>query len=221
VALASRSLLAAEQDEWGRAAALAARAIETTERLGDRHDLTGAYASCAAARIAVRRGDVRAAQRLLADFKAASPALTVAAPWLSVRILLVAATNHLALSDTAGARTVLTQAEEIVAQGPDLGRLADDAEVIRRRIRSMPPGPGGASTLTPSELRVLRFLPTYLSVPEIAERLVVSSATVRTQVQAIYGKLGATSRRQAIQAAVDYGLLEPHAAMLPDDFTIP
>jgi LuxR family maltose regulon positive regulatory protein len=221
VALATRALLASDQDEWGRAAALAARGVAITERLGDRHDITGAYASAAAARIAIRRGDVRTARRLLADFKAASPSTTVAAPWLSVRILLVAAANHLALSDTAGARTVLTQAEDIVAQCPDLGRLAEDLEVTRRRIRSMPPGPGGASTLTPSELRVLRFLPTYLSVPEIAERLIVSSATVRTQVQAIYGKLGATSRRQAIEAAVEYGLLEPHAALLPDDFTIP
>jgi LuxR family maltose regulon positive regulatory protein len=221
VALAARSLSAADQDEWGRASALAGRAVAITERLGDRHDITGAYASAAAARVAIRRGDIQAARRLLADFKAASPATTVAAPWLSVRILLVAAANHLALSDTAGARTVLTQAEDIVAQCPGLGRLADDLEVMRRRIRSMPPGPGGASTLTPSELRVLRFLPTYLSVPEIAERLVVSSATVRTQVQSIYGKLGATSRRQAIEAAVEYGLLEPHAALLPDDFTIP
>ena len=69
----------------------------------------------------MRRGDVRTAQRLLADFKAASPTATVAAPWLSVRILLVAAANHLALSDTACYQMDLHQADRLRSELREIG----------------------------------------------------------------------------------------------------
>jgi LuxR family maltose regulon positive regulatory protein len=56
-------------------------------------------------------------------------------------------------------------------------------------------------------------------VPEIAARLVVSSNTIRTQVQSIYGKLGATSRAEAVGRAVEFGLLEPLPILAPEGFT--
>ncbi len=53
--------------------------------------------------------------------------------------------------------------------------------------------------LSPSELRVLRYLPTNLTRPEIARELHVSVNTVNTHIRNIYSKLGARDRSSAVQ----------------------
>ena len=55
--------------------------------------------------------------------------------------------------------------------------------------------------LSPSELKVLRYLPTNLSRPEIASELSVSVNTVNTHVRNIYAKLQARDRSSAVQRA--------------------
>jgi LuxR family transcriptional regulator, maltose regulon positive regulatory protein len=55
--------------------------------------------------------------------------------------------------------------------------------------------------LSPSELRVLRYLPTNLSRPEIASELSVSVNTVNTHIRSIYAKLQASDRSSAVQRA--------------------
>ena len=55
--------------------------------------------------------------------------------------------------------------------------------------------------LSPVELKVLRYLPTNLSRPEIASELSLSVNTVSTHVRNIYAKLGASARRAASAAA--------------------
>jgi LuxR family maltose regulon positive regulatory protein len=61
--------------------------------------------------------------------------------------------------------------------------------------------------LSPSELRVLRYLPTNLSRPEIASELSVSVNTVNTHVRNIYAKLQARGRSSAVQRARELRLL--------------
>jgi len=61
--------------------------------------------------------------------------------------------------------------------------------------------------LSPSELRVLRYLPTNLSRPEIASELSVSVNTVNTHVRNIYAKLQARDRSSAVQRARELRLL--------------
>ncbi len=61
--------------------------------------------------------------------------------------------------------------------------------------------------LTPTELRVLRYLPTNLSRPEIASELSVSVNTVNTHVRNIYAKLQARDRSSAVQRARELRLL--------------
>jgi LuxR family maltose regulon positive regulatory protein len=61
--------------------------------------------------------------------------------------------------------------------------------------------------LSPTELRVLRYLPTNLSRPEIASELSVSVHTVNTHVRNIYAKLQASDRSSAVQRARDLRLL--------------
>jgi len=63
--------------------------------------------------------------------------------------------------------------------------------------------------LSGSELRVLRYLPTNLSGPEIASELYVSHNTVRTHVTHLYAKLGAHTRAEAVDRARALGLLAP------------
>jgi LuxR family maltose regulon positive regulatory protein len=61
--------------------------------------------------------------------------------------------------------------------------------------------------LSPSELRVLRYLPTNLSRPEIAGQLSVSVNTINTHIRNIYAKLQAQDRSSAVQRAREMRLL--------------
>jgi LuxR family maltose regulon positive regulatory protein len=61
--------------------------------------------------------------------------------------------------------------------------------------------------LSPQEYRVLRLLAAGFSNPEIAEAMVVSNNTVKTQVQSIYRKLGVSSRKEAREAVRGQHLL--------------
>jgi len=69
------------------------------------------------------------------------------------------------------------------------------------------PPPTDAEELSPGELRVLRFLPTNLSRPEIASELSVSVNTVNTHVRNIYAKLQARDRSSAVRRARELRLL--------------
>ena len=64
-----------------------------------------------------------------------------------------------------------------------------------------------ARKLSPGELRVLRYLPTNLSRPEIARELSVSPNTISTHMRRIYGKLGVDDRSGAVQRARELRLL--------------
>jgi LuxR family transcriptional regulator, maltose regulon positive regulatory protein len=68
--------------------------------------------------------------------------------------------------------------------------------------------------MSDGELRVLRYLPTNLTVPEIAGELFVSPDTVKTHVRNLNAKLGTHHRSQAVERARDLGLLAPSAASL-------
>jgi LuxR family maltose regulon positive regulatory protein len=87
--------------------------------------------------------------------------------------------------------------------------LADILDVMRGSSLSADdrePAPS-AEQLSPGELRVLRYLPTNLSRPEIATELSVSPNTVSTQIRSIYAKLGVSDRSAAVQRARELRLL--------------
>jgi LuxR family maltose regulon positive regulatory protein len=64
-----------------------------------------------------------------------------------------------------------------------------------------------AQELTPTELRVLRFLPTNMTRTEIARELYLSVNTVNTQVRNIYAKLDARDRSTAVEHARELRLI--------------
>ncbi len=65
----------------------------------------------------------------------------------------------------------------------------------------------GTDLLSPSELRVLGYLPTNLTRPEIAGQLFVSLNTVNTHIRNIYAKLGVNGRSDAVATAREGKLL--------------
>jgi LuxR family maltose regulon positive regulatory protein len=69
------------------------------------------------------------------------------------------------------------------------------------------PALAGIEKLSPSELRVLRYLPTNLSRPEIASELSVSVNTVNTHIRNIYAKLQTRDRSAAVHRAREMRLL--------------
>jgi DNA-binding NarL/FixJ family response regulator len=87
-------------------------------------------------------------------------------------------------------------------------------EVTRRLIERYlaRPDPAGAQRLgdlTDREREVLREIASGLSNGEIAARLFLSEATVKTHVNRLFAKLGARDRAQAVIAAYETGLVSP------------
>jgi len=70
-------------------------------------------------------------------------------------------------------------------------------------------GRGLREPLSHAEARVLRYLPTKLSAPEIADELYLSVNTVKTHMRHLYDKLGAHRRHEAVEQARALGLLAP------------
>jgi LuxR family transcriptional regulator, maltose regulon positive regulatory protein len=95
---------------------------------------------------------------------------------------------------------------------PDGHRKAEVyEETASSRARAVPAGSALRLTepLSQSEIRVLRYLPTNLSTPEIARELSLSVHTVRTHVRHLFAKLGAHGRSEAVACARALGLLAP------------
>jgi LuxR family maltose regulon positive regulatory protein len=72
-----------------------------------------------------------------------------------------------------------------------------------------------AEALSPGEVRVLRYLPTNLTRPEIAEQLSISLNTVNTHLRRVYAKLGADDRSAAVHRARELRLLSAAHIALP------
>ena len=120
----------------------------------------------------------------------------------------------------AGARGYLTKdagADQIRAaiEGVAAGEAALDPTVQRHLVEAVANGEADRAVaelpdgLTPREAEVLRLIADGLSNAEIAERLVVSSATVKSHVNHLFAKIDARDRAQAVAYAYRNGLVEP------------
>jgi DNA-binding NarL/FixJ family response regulator len=113
----------------------------------------------------------------------------------------------------AGARGYLTKdasAEEIerAIRALAAGETHLDPGVQERLLAAVV-GPRTAElpdSLTPREAEVLKLIAAGLSNAEIAETLVVTSATVKTHVNRIFYKVGARDRAQAVRYAYEHGI---------------
>ena len=123
-------------------------------------------------------------------------------PWMAVQVGLELTRAHLALADAGAARTILAETERVLELRPDLGSLVEEARELRDRVAASSGSAGAwAMSLTGAELRLLPYLATHLTFPEIASRLFISRNTVKTEAVSIYRKFGVSSRSQAIERA--------------------
>ncbi len=123
----------------------------------------------------------------------------------------------------AGARGYLTKdatAEEIehAIRAVTAGHTHLDPAIQQRLVTAVldpsPVTPAGGPTppsqppdeLTPRELEVLKLIAAGLSNHEIADKLVLSNATVKTHINRIFYKTGARDRAQAVRYAYQHGL---------------
>jgi LuxR family maltose regulon positive regulatory protein len=140
------------------------------------------------------------AHRQLGDQRAANQAAERALDLAEADRLLL----PFAITGSAGLLEALPRHETTHA-----ALLADILDVLRgssAAAKDQRPSPP-AEELSLTELRVLRYLPTNLSRPEIARELSVSVNTVSTHIRNIYAKLGAADRSAAVQRARELQLL--------------
>jgi LuxR family transcriptional regulator, maltose regulon positive regulatory protein len=124
-----------------------------------------------------------------------------------VHILLARAA--LRLSDLNLARALLNKVTLVLKHAPGLAVLEDWLSETLGQLEavasseSTPP-----ARMTAAELRILHYLPTHLVFHEIAERMQLSTNTVKSQAKAVYRKFGVTCRSDAVARARSCGLLD-------------
>ncbi|HEX6525850.1 MAG TPA: LuxR C-terminal-related transcriptional regulator [Streptosporangiaceae bacterium] len=140
------------------------------------------------------------AHRELGDQRAANQA--------AERALALAESDRLVLPFTMTGSAELLEAlpRHETAHAALLADILDVLHGSSPAARNQPP-PLNVEELSPGELRVLRYLPTNLSRPEIADELSVSVNTVSTHVRSIYAKLQVSDRSSAVQRARELRLL--------------
>jgi LuxR family transcriptional regulator, maltose regulon positive regulatory protein len=206
--LAQAAMIAIEQQDWDTAAELTDRAERVIEDRGLADYPICALAFAASAATRAHHGRADEAKR---DLRSGIELLTVLGdfiPWYGAEARILLAHASLWLADVVGARTLLAEASRLARRTSGaviFEHWFDDAWSYMDALAET--SLAGPSSLTIAELRILRFLPSHRSFREIAAQLGVSANTVKTQAHAVYRKLGAASRSEAVMRASDAGLL--------------
>lgn len=131
------------------------------------------------------------------------------APWHAVEGRLRLAQVYRQLGDRERARVLTTEARDRytpAAHSPLLDVMLAEAEAQLQQSTEGAPLP---SLLTTAELRVMQYLPSHLTFPEIGQQLWLSRHTVKSQALSAYRKLGVSSRSAAVARARELGLVPP------------
>ena len=180
--------------------------------------------------ICIAEGDPAGALDVLRDVSNVEPLTGHAFAFVETQLL--AGIAHLALGDRDAAAAAAEAA--LAASEPDrlmfpfamtgsaelldavprhetahAAQLADIVDLLQGEgVPSFDPVPSSqAEELSHSELRVLRYLPTNMTRPQIASELYLSVHTINTHIRNIYTKLGARDRSSAVERARELRLL--------------
>jgi LuxR family transcriptional regulator, maltose regulon positive regulatory protein len=207
VCLAQLALLALDADAISQAFDLMALARSAIERFGTNEYPTSAIVYSVSALVRARTGEMRAAE---ADIKQAVHLLGMLSDfsaWEEGATRIVLARALLLLDEVGDARTQLADAEPHLRRWPDAIVLEEWSREVTEQAEAAPAQ--GRWPLSAAELRLLHYLPTHLSFREIADELIITRNTVKSQSQSIYRKLGVSSRREAVACAEAAGLVAP------------
>jgi LuxR family transcriptional regulator, maltose regulon positive regulatory protein len=178
-------------------------AVKATMLIAEAHleETVASVAAYTAAALAhQQRGDHTEALRELETVRRLRRRLGAAA-WADIDLCLRCADISLDVGDAVGALEFAQVAGDALQAYPDGGTLPARLGRLQARIRQ-----GQDYGLTSAELRVLSFLPTHLSLQEIADRLYLARPTVKTHVASIYEKLSVPGRSQAVEIIEQLGL---------------
>jgi LuxR family maltose regulon positive regulatory protein len=197
LALSQLALLAAADDDWPTARILASQARAGVDRAGliARPSIAlamavSAYVNAADQRRSEALADAAAARALLARVRGFGA-------WFEVETAAALAAAGVELNEPVVAAQFLAAGRIRLADLPDAPMPAAWLEEIAAAASRR--SAGGLADLTPAELRVLRRLSSHLSYRQIADELIVSPNTVKTQVRSAYLKLGVSSRHEAVE----------------------
>ena len=205
-----RALLAVNRGDLMLADSLVADAESAVgQTLSDSH-FVAMFPALARARLAIKRADWASARR------AATAAVELARRGagrveLAAALLTTAAASRIDAGTDAGdvdPAALAGEARGILRRCADPGPLvttwlAEEQRAGAARSRQE----GLIEPLTDRELAILRLLPAPASLRELASTLFVTPNTLKTHLRAIYRKLGAESREEAVIRARDRGLL--------------
>jgi LuxR family transcriptional regulator, maltose regulon positive regulatory protein len=197
----------------------------------DVHDRDFGEPHIAQAMLRLTQNDPHAATAALAPVLDGSVPM-ICPPWLAQAFLLEASARD-ALGDEGAAERALERALDLAEPDGALlpfslhpvpglmerharhrtahaALIADIQSLLAGPMAAPPAGPHPPlEPLSDSEVRVLRYLPTNLRGPEIADELYISPNTVRTHLRRLYAKLGTHSRTDTVARARALGLLAP------------
>jgi LuxR family maltose regulon positive regulatory protein len=210
--LSQLALLAIEENDWTLAEMLASQARAQLDRSGIGDYPMMALSLAVSAVVRSRTGKVEEADADLRRGRDLLEQLEDFAPWYEAETWIALARAAARLGDTPDARRMLAEAVRVLKLTPDAIVLETWIAETATSIETV--SASGVHDLTPAELRILQYLPTHLSFPQIAGQVYVSPNTVKTQAQGVYRKLGVRSRREAVEHARAAGLLDPHGPSL-------
>jgi LuxR family transcriptional regulator, maltose regulon positive regulatory protein len=197
----------------------AEREADRATAIAERHQLAGVTLVLPAFAIAAlafaRAGRAADAEHAAAVASAMLERLGRLSPRTRLLCNLVLAQAALASGDRATARLRASSAEADRCIDGTATQLNDELDELVRQLDIGQDCLDYGLQLSPAELRVLSYLPTNLSLQEIADQLIVSRNTAKTHSVSIYRKLGAATRSEAVELARQMGIL-PELHLAPD-----
>ena len=209
IARSTLALVSVERGSLSAARGHAEKAKAIVGGIGTSRSWLGANAAASLGAVLASEGKLAAAEHELtyAEHFFRDEVATVHRAW--VLLLLARVRGRRGRLDQAEA--TLHEAREALAELADAGRiptLADEVAVELEAARARAESGELLQPPTEAELAVLRLLATDLSIRQIGERLFLSPNTIRTHIRAIYRKLGANARSDAVARATALGLLD-------------
>ena len=137
-------------------------------------------------------------------------------PWLSILLSRTIASHRLGRPGLASEalHQAVTLAEECAVFSPftlmaahELREVAQEVPQLLAMVNTQLIAEGKPNALTPNQLVLLRELASGVQLKIIAQRLYLSTSTVKTHLSHIYRELGVSNRREAVSRAQDLRLL--------------
>jgi LuxR family maltose regulon positive regulatory protein len=169
---------------------------------------SAAHCLTAQALVLAMRGDKAAALTGLATARRLSGLVEEIAPWFAVTGRLVQARTAILLGDGATARLLISEAKRHMTPDLQASSASDSLTDAEEALGLLSIDGIATRPLTTAEMRILQFLPSHLTLPQIGEHLFLSQSTVKTHALSIYRKFDVASRGEAVDRARALGLVE-------------